>query len=88
MVIGPNCKIDAGCRIRNCAIFEGTEIGRGCLIVNSIISWHCKVGGWARIEDMTAIAEDVKISEEVRLTHCMVLSHKNITSNHTKEILM
>ena len=49
VVIGPNCKISSGCRLRNCAIFEGTEVGKGCLIVNSIVSWHCKVGGWARI---------------------------------------
>lgn len=82
VVIGPKCKIGAGCRLKNCAIFYGTEIGNGCLISNSIISWKCNVGGWARIEDMTSIAEDVKISPEVRLSKCMVLSHKNITTNH------
>ncbi len=55
-MIGPNCKIGAGCKLKNCSIFYETEVGKGCLITNSIVSWKCKIGGWARVEDMTAVA--------------------------------
>ena len=84
VVIGANCKIGAGSRLKNCSIFYGTEVGKGCLISNSIVSWRCKIGGWVRIENMSAIAEDVVISEEVKLNQCKVMSHKNVSTSHDK----
>lgn len=78
VVIGANCQIDSGTCLKDCSIFHDSKIGKGCYIENSVISWGCSVGDWVRIEGLSAVAEDVKIKEGIRLTRCMVLSHKNI----------
>ena len=65
-----------------------TKIGKGCSIDNSIISWGCSVGNWVRIEGLTSIAEDVKVKDEVRVTECKILSHKSVSENTEKSILM
>lgn len=49
VVIGPNCLIKSGSRLKNCSIIEGTTVGQGCFIENSVISWRCKIGNWVRI---------------------------------------
>ena len=81
VVIGANCTIGPGTYLKDCCIFRNSKIGKGCYIENSVVSWSCSVGDWVRIEGLSAIAEDVKIKEGVRLTRCMVLSHKNINEN-------
>jgi mannose-1-phosphate guanylyltransferase len=63
-------------------------VGESAYIDNSIISWKCKVGKWVRIEGLTCLAEEVEVRDELRLSECMVLSHKAITASSSKEILM
>ena len=46
------------------------------------------MGAWVRVEGLTAIAEDVKIKEEVRLSKCMILSHKAVNDSAEDSILM
>lgn len=57
VVIGANCVIKSGTRLKNCTILAGTIIGIGCHITNAVISWRCKIGSWVRIEGLTCIAE-------------------------------
>ncbi len=87
-MIGPKCKIGKGCRLKNCTLIGETQIGDGTFIENSIISWKCKIGNWARIEGLSVLAEEVTVKDEVRITECMVLSHKGINENVEKQILM
>ncbi len=63
VVIGPGCKIENGCRLKNCTLIGKTAIGQGVYIDNSIISWKCKIGNWARIEGLTVFAEEVTVKD-------------------------
>ena len=58
-----------------------TNIGKGCYIADSIISWKCNMGAWVRVESLSIIAEDVKVKEEVRISKCMILSHKAVNDS-------
>lgn len=60
--------IENGSRLKNCTVMKSTKIGKGCFIDNSIISWGCQIGNWVRIEGLSAISEDVKVKNEIRLT--------------------
>ena len=62
-MIGPGCVVGNGSRLKNCTIMRKTKIGKGCFIENSIISWECEIGDWARIEGLSAISEEVKIGK-------------------------
>jgi UDP-3-O-[3-hydroxymyristoyl] glucosamine N-acyltransferase len=62
-------------------VFANTEIGTGCFVANSVISWKCKVGGWTHVEKMTCIAEEVKVEENVRLENCSVISFTSVSTN-------
>lgn len=88
VVVGPNCHVQTGCRISNCAIIGRTKVGQNSFLNNSIISWKCKIGNWVRVEGLTCIAEEVEIKDEVRVTECMILSHKAVAANCEKQILM
>lgn len=56
MVIGPNCLIKSGSRLRDCTIVGDTVVGQSCCIQNAIISWKCKIGNWVRIEGLSCLA--------------------------------
>ena len=71
VVVGPDCVIEAGVKIRNATIHAGTTIKGYTLITDSIIGWKNKISSWARITDMTVTAEDVTISDE---SNSLVLS--------------
>jgi mannose-1-phosphate guanylyltransferase len=88
VAIGPNCKIGRGVRLANCSIIANTTVGDNTFIRDTIISWNCSIGSNVRIEGLTAIAEDCEVRDEVRITECMVCSHKNVSANVQKEILM
>ena len=88
VAVGPNCKIGKGVRLSNCSIIADTTVGDFSYINNTIISWGCSVGDNVRIEGLTAIAEDCEVSNEVRISECMICSHKNVRENVQKEILM
>ncbi len=78
MVIGKGCKIGKGCRLKDCTLIGNTIIGDGVYLEATIVSYRCKIGNWARVEGLTVLAEDVVVKEDVRVTECMVLSHKSI----------
>lgn len=88
MAIGPGCKIGKGVRLSNCSIIADTTVGDYSFVSDTIISWGCAVGKNVRIEGLTAIAEDCEIRDDVRVSECMVCSHKNVGANVEKQILM
>jgi len=59
VVIGPNCQIEEGVKIRNSAILAGTTVRAHSFITDSIIGWNNTVGSWVRITDLTCTADDV-----------------------------
>lgn len=62
--IGENCVIEKGTRISNSIILKNTHVGANMLIKNSIISHHCTLGAWARVEGtgikMTTVTELIR----------------------------
>jgi mannose-1-phosphate guanylyltransferase len=86
--VGPFCKIGKGVRLANCSIIADTSIGDYTYISDTIISWGCTIGSNVRIEGLTAIAEDCEVKNEVRISECMICSHKNVGSNVQQETLM
>lgn len=88
VAIGAGCKVGKGVRLANCSIIADTTVGDFTFISDSIISWGCQIGSNVRIEGLTAIAEDCEVKDEVRISECMICSHKNVSGNVQKEILM
>jgi len=43
--------------LKNCTLIGETKIGDGAFIDNTIVSWKCKIGNWARVEGLTVLAE-------------------------------
>lgn len=86
--IGPFCTIGKGVRLTNCSIIADTTVKDYTFISDAIISWGCTIGSNVRVEGLTAIAEDCEVKDEVRISECMICSHKNVGTNVQKEILM
>jgi mannose-1-phosphate guanylyltransferase len=59
-------------------------VGQSSWIQNAIISWKCKIGSWVRIEGLSCLAELVEVKDEVRLSECMVLSHRAVATTTNK----
>lgn len=89
VAIGPGCVIEAGVRLSRCTVMRGVRIKKHACVSGSIIGWHCTVGQWARVENMTVLGEDVHVCDEVYSNGGVVLPHKEIKSSITKpEIVM
>eukprot|EP00252_Welwitschia_mirabilis_P024888 TRINITY_DN7580_c0_g1_i1.p1 TRINITY_DN7580_c0_g1~~TRINITY_DN7580_c0_g1_i1.p1 ORF type:complete len:362 (+),score=45.27 TRINITY_DN7580_c0_g1_i1:179-1264(+) len=89
VAIGPGCVIEAGVRLSHCTVMRGVRIKKYACVTGSIIGWHSTVGQWARVENMTVLAEDVHLCDEVYSNGAVVLPHKEIKTNIVKpEILM
>lgn len=48
--IGARVRIEDGARIRNSIIQEDCEISANAVVLHSILSRHCKIGKWSRVE--------------------------------------
>eukprot|EP00249_Psilotum_nudum_P021625 c28179_g2_i1 orf=510-1595(-) len=89
VAIGQNCIIEKGVRLSRCTVMRGVRVKRHACLSGSIIGWHCTVGQWARLDNMTILGEDVHVSDEVYSNGGVVLPHKEIKSNILKpEIVM
>ncbi|KAK7276316.1 hypothetical protein RIF29_17455 [Crotalaria pallida] len=89
VAIGPGCVVEAGVRLSNCTVMRGVWIKKYACISNSIIGWHSTVGQWARVENMTIIAEGVNVCDEVYSNGGVVLPYKEIKSSILKpEVVM
>ena len=89
VAIGPGCIIESGVRLSNCTIMRGVRVRNHACISSSIIGWHCTIGQWARLENMTVLGEDVRVCDEIYTNGCLILPHKEIKSSLvTPEIVM
>lgn len=87
--IGQGCIIEAGVRLSRCTIMRGVRVKKHACISGSIIGWHCTIGQWARIENMTVLGEDVRVCDEIFSNGGVVLPHKEIKTSILKpEIVM
>lgn len=80
--IGANCVVESGARIKNSCIFADTVIDEHAYISDSIISRQCKVGKWARLEQLAVIADDVIIKDEMFVNGAKILPHKTIDKSY------
>lgn len=85
MVIGKNCVVESGARIKNSAVLKGTKVGAHSHVDTAIIGWHNTLGKWTRVHGLTVTGEDVQIKDEVFVNKAMVLPHKGIGANVEKE---
>lgn len=76
VVIGENCMIEEGSRIKNTTLQSGTKIKANTWVSNTIIGWKSVIGKWVRIEGTSVIAEDVIVADELYINSSMVLPHK------------
>lgn len=87
--IGQGCVIEPGVRLSRCTIMRGVRVKKHACISGSIIGWHCTIGQWARIENMTVLGEDVHVQDEIFSNGGVVLPHKEIKTSILKpEIVM
>lgn len=78
VILGKNVVVEDGVRIRRSTILEGCVIKSHSWLDSTIVGWKSKVGQWARLENVSVLGEDVKISDEIYLNGIRVLPHKSI----------
>jgi len=78
VVIGPNCIIDDGARLKNTVLLEGVTVGANTWIANSIIGWKSRIGKWVRIQNVSVLGQDVHVQDELFVNGGVVLPHKDI----------
>jgi mannose-1-phosphate guanylyltransferase len=76
--IGANVVVEAGARLKRCALFDGVHVHRNSWIDNSIIGWDSTVGRWVRMEGVSVLGRDVQIADELYINGAMILDHKSI----------
>ncbi|XP_040566152.1 mannose-1-phosphate guanylyltransferase catalytic subunit beta [Lepeophtheirus salmonis] len=89
VVIGPNVCIEDGVRIRRTTLLKESRIRSHSWLESCIIGWKCVVGRWVRMENVSVLAEDVIVQDEIYINGGKVLPHKAISSSVTKpQIIM
>lgn len=81
VVIGENCKIGQGVRLRDCVIFENTNIGSYSNICGSIVGCYCRIGKWVRVDGLSVFGDDVSIQDELLINSSTVLPNKSINTS-------
>ena len=80
--IGENCVVEAGARIKDTCVFPGTLIKAHSYISHSIIGRDSEVGSWTRVEQLSVIADEVKIKDELFINGAKILPHKGIDKSY------
>jgi mannose-1-phosphate guanylyltransferase len=78
VTIGPNVVIEDGVRLSRTTVFEGVTIQKNSWLDTSIIGWQSKIGKWVRIENVSVLGRDVRISDELFVNGGLILDHKAI----------
>lgn len=81
VVIGKDCVVESGVRLKNCAILSKTKVGAGAYVDTAIIGWENTLGKWSRVHGLTVTGEDVQIKDEVFVNQAMILPHKGVGAN-------
>ncbi|KNC52207.1 mannose-1-phosphate guanyltransferase beta [Thecamonas trahens ATCC 50062] len=78
VVIGPGCSIGAGARVQRTTLLAGAKVKAHAWVKSSIIGWNSTVGRWARLQNISVLGEDVKITDELYINGARILPHKTI----------
>jgi len=81
VTIGPNVVIGDGVRLQRCVLLGGSKVKDHAWIKSTIVGWNSTVGRWARLENVTVLADDVSIGDEIYVNGGSVLPHKSIKTN-------
>jgi len=78
VVIGPNVTLGDCVRLRRCTIFADTSIANGAMVADSMIGWSCRIGQFARVQDMCVLGEDTTVPPERFMRSTRVCPHKKV----------
>jgi len=81
VVIGPNVIVKCGARIINSVILSDVIIENSCYIDGSIIGWKSIIGSWTRIDGLSILGEDVKVSENLYINGSIVLPNCGVKAS-------
>ena len=89
VVIGEECVVKSGTKIKNSVLFQNCVVGENSYIEGSIIGWKSTIGRWCRIQDLSVLGEDVTVKDEILLKKNIILPNVTIKSNPKEgEILL
>jgi mannose-1-phosphate guanylyltransferase len=78
VTIGPNVVIEDGVRLSKTTVFDGVTIQKNSWLDSSIIGWQSNIGKWVRMENVSVLGRDVRISDELFVNGGVILDHKAI----------
>ncbi|CAK9296153.1 unnamed protein product [Gordionus sp. m RMFG-2023] len=81
VVIGKNCRIEEGVRLKNTILMPGAKIGQHSWLDHCIIGWNSDIGKWVRIENVSVLGENVEIKDEIYVNGGKILPHKAISTS-------
>lgn len=81
VVVGPGVVIEDGVCLKRCTLLADSVVKSHAWVNSSIIGWNCKVGKWARLENVSVLGEDVVVNDEMHLNGGCVLPHKQISAS-------
>eukprot|EP00388_Colpodella_angusta_P003812 GDKJ01013161.1.p1 GENE.GDKJ01013161.1~~GDKJ01013161.1.p1 ORF type:complete len:383 (-),score=72.51 GDKJ01013161.1:94-1113(-) len=88
VVIGPGVIIGEGCRITNSTLLDKVKVDSYAVIVDSIVGWTCKLGGWSFLQN-AVLGEDITVKSLAVLNGTKVLPHKEVGAGFVgNEIVM
>lgn len=81
----------------NCVVLDDVEIREHACVQNSIVGWKSVIGRWSRLQGagdieskhgVTILGEDVVVCDEVVVSGCIVLPHKEIKEGVKEETIL
>lgn len=79
--LGPGVVVEDGVCIKRSTIMRDTTVQSHSWVDSAIIGWRCRVGKWARVENVTVLGEDVIVKDELYMNGAKVLPHKTISES-------
>lgn len=101
--LGPNvavaagARIGAGVRLMETIVLDDVEVREHACVQNAIVGWKCVIGRWSRVQGtgdfdsktgVTILGEDVVVADEVVVSGCIVLPHKEIKETVRDETIL
>lgn len=81
VTIGPDVVVEDGACIKRSTILRGAIIKSHSWISSCIIGWNCRIGQWARMENVSVLGEDVVVKDELYINGGRILPHKEISES-------
>eukprot|EP00768_Dysnectes_brevis_P000198 gnl/Dysnectes_brevis/1043_a1163_2195.p1 GENE.gnl/Dysnectes_brevis/1043_a1163_2195~~gnl/Dysnectes_brevis/1043_a1163_2195.p1 ORF type:complete len:395 (-),score=127.24 gnl/Dysnectes_brevis/1043_a1163_2195:53-1162(-) len=75
VVVGRDCVLGEGCRVRDSTLLEGSRVGPHAYLSGTIVGWYSSTGAWSHVRRST-LGENVHVRPEVVVDRVAVLPHK------------